>query len=846
MELRRLTGLIALIVLLVGLAVLVYFEIRPATHSGKTPMAAAGEATGDKMAASPGGSMAGPGGAMAPAKPAETMAAMKPAESMKSGKPADAMAGGIPADTMAAEKPSEMTAPAKPSETMAAAPAETKPAESMAAVPADGAAPPAASGEAAPGGVVAAAPPAEAAPVGPPATPPKAPAEVAAEPSGKAALPSESASAAPVAEPAKPELPAPAGEPAKPAGAAAGSPPAEAGPAVAAVEPAKPESAPAAPAAAGSPLEEAGPAVAAVEPAKPEAAPAAPPAAGEEPAAVASAPPAAPDAPAKAKSREFAAPDTAMARPAEPKAAVGAAPAGEPAKPAEPAVTAAPEAAKGGAAAPASEVAKAEPAPAQPEAAEAPPSQPETQIAKAEPLAGTGGESPAKAPPAVASASVMPTFDIVRVEPTGDAVIAGVAAPGATVEVLDAGKPVAKARANENGEWALALDRPLPPGTHDLAIRTTSQDRATMTLSDQRVAVAVPDKPTEEPLVVINTPDAASRIIEMPKARPSEVAKAGSAGKKMPAAPPVVAAAPQGPAKPAKVAEATPQEPVRLPAKGKAGPRQGDKVAALATQESGGKAPEAGPAATPGSPSTGEAMPVERPAPAPPSPGGKAIAKTGAPGAPAVVAEAGSAPAIVKPAPSQGKVAGKEAPAVESKPSKPQIIPKVVVTAVEADTAGSLFVAGTAATAEPIRVYLDGGLLGEAKPTKGGTWLLQVHHELAVGKYDIRADQLDPTSGEVMVGAEVPFEREIEVATLKPVGETGGPGGASASGAMPDLETIIVRRTDNLWRISRRMYGKGERWSTLYTANKEQIRKPRWIFPGQVFMVPAGDMTWKD
>ena len=62
MESRRLTGLIALIVLLVGLAVLVYFEIRPATHSGKTPMAAAGEATGDKMAASPGGSMAGRAG----------------------------------------------------------------------------------------------------------------------------------------------------------------------------------------------------------------------------------------------------------------------------------------------------------------------------------------------------------------------------------------------------------------------------------------------------------------------------------------------------------------------------------------------------------------------------------------------------------------------------------------------------------------------------------------------------------------------------------------------------------------------------------------------------------------
>jgi broad specificity phosphatase PhoE len=83
----------------------------------------------------------------------------------------------------------------------------------------------------------------------------------------------------------------------------------------------------------------------------------------------------------------------------------------------------------------------------------------------------------------------MPSFDVVRVEPSGDAVIAGVAAPGSMVEVLDDGKPVARAKANESGDWALALDRPLAPGTHDLAIRTTSGDQTSMTLSDQRVAV---------------------------------------------------------------------------------------------------------------------------------------------------------------------------------------------------------------------------------------------------------------------------------------------------------------------------------------------------------------------
>ena len=63
---------------------------------------------------------------------------------------------------------------------------------------------------------------------------------------------------------------------------------------------------------------------------------------------------------------------------------------------------------------------------------------------------------------------------------------------------------------------------------------------------------------------------------------------------------------------------------------------------------------------------------------------------------------------------------------------------------------------------------------------------------------------------------------------------------------MPDPQTVIVKRYDNLWQISRRMYGNGTRWSTIYVANREQIHKPRMIFPGQVFTVPVGDMSWKD
>src|SRR5690606_3878981 len=113
------------------------------------------------------------------------------------------------------------------------------------------------------------------------------------------------------------------------------------------------------------------------------------------------------------------------------------------------------------------------------------------------------GETPA----AGAVPSAVPTFDVVRVEPDGQAVIAGQAEAGSRVELLDGQAVVASGEANSRGEWALVLDEPLTPGTHDLAVRTTSPDKALQMLSDQRVAVSVPEDKAGEPLVVVNVPD---------------------------------------------------------------------------------------------------------------------------------------------------------------------------------------------------------------------------------------------------------------------------------------------------------------------------------------------------
>lgn len=178
--------------------------------------------------------------------------------------------------------------------------------------------------------------------------------------------------------------------------------------------------------------------------------------------------------------------------------------------------------------------------------------------------------------------------------------------------------------------------------------------------------------------------------------------------------------------------------------------------------------------------------------------------------------------------------------------------PKVAVGAVEID-GGKVFVAGTADPGRKVRAYANEILLGEAVTSEKGQFLVEATRDLPVGDYTVRVDLLDADGSEVIARAAVPFQREPgeAVAAVAPsVPDAASPvaqqDAASADKApttvAPKLEqvdhAVIIRRGDSLWRISRRVYGHGMRYSTIYLANQQQIRNPDRIWPGQVFKVP--------
>ena len=68
------------------------------------------------------------------------------------------------------------------------------------------------------------------------------------------------------------------------------------------------------------------------------------------------------------------------------------------------------------------------------------------------------------------SGAVQPSVDVVRIEPGGAAVIAGRAAPGVVLILLDNGAPIGTVTADANGEWVFIPASPLPSGAHDFGL----------------------------------------------------------------------------------------------------------------------------------------------------------------------------------------------------------------------------------------------------------------------------------------------------------------------------------------------------------------------------------------
>lgn len=517
----------------------------------------------------------------------------------------------------------------------------------------------------------------------------------------------------------------------------------------------------------------------------------------------------------------------------------------------------------------------------------------------------------APAPQKAEAPVIVPTFDVLRVEPDGSTVIAGRAAPGAKLEVTDQANTVATTTVDKAGEFVAILDKPLSPGDHQLVLKATTPDGRTV-ISEEIATVSVPRGNETELLAMVTKPGEASRIIAKPNApiKTDRVATTAPATQDKTAAPELA----NGINKPVPQVMNAPAAPVPTQASGNTAPTN----AQASTQANT-------PAAPATAPQTASAPQVPAPAVQPPA-GGKVelqisavevegnklfvagVAKPGsrlkayADGQLIGQTTAGTDGTFVIDGVRELSV-GQHTIAVDQVGADDKVLVRVevpfnrpagdqVAAVASQQTNGTSLTPIDAGAFDKLRneVAKAFQLLQNLYANNATPNMEQVAAARSAVTISLRSLTEYRLPAGVSANAAAIAETTIKaaadaLATLEalpkdieairknlstlgamiarvtsstlpsvPVTSQSTPGGASTQEAgaprtiaqapltQSEAASVIIRRGDTLWQISRRVYGQGVRYTTIYLANQDQIANPDIIQPGQIFGVPKDAM----
>ncbi len=182
-----------------------------------------------------------------------------------------------------------------------------------------------------------------------------------------------------------------------------------------------------------------------------------------------------------------------------------------------------------------------------------------------------------------------------------------------------------------------------------------------------------------------------------------------------------------------------------------------------------------------------------------------------APESPAIVLADETGVKVLQPAPR---------PAVPEQ-SGLSVVANLVIDTITYDQEGEVALAGRGAGASFARVYLNDKAIQTVKIAPDGTWRTPLP-DVDAGVYRLRIDEVT-AEGDVTSRVETPFQREEpEVAAI----------------SIQRPNAITVQKGFTLWAIAKDRFGEGTEYVRVYEANRDLIRDPDLIYPGQVFELP--------
>lgn len=503
----------------------------------------------------------------------------------------------------------------------------------------------------------------------------------------------------------------------------------------------------------------------------------------------------------------------------------------------------------------------------------------ETSVAKQQPAA----VPTPKASEVTKVEVIRPTFDILRVEKDGSVLIAGNAAPNAKIDVLRAdGSIVVSTAAGPKGDFVALPNDPLAPGDYVLSLRAV-QGAADPVLSSQSSLVTVPDVGGEV-LAMISEEGQPSRIVTKPEnlkaeepVKPAEETAAVEIVKPEPVeatkADPAMEAKPE----PVEIAKVEPEtQPVEVVEKELQSQAPESSVVEAVKQEVIAETAETVEAKVEQvEVAVNPAEPVEIKQPEV-TINETQVAEPSAPPVPQVIVEAVEvengqiyiAGAIPRGVPVRVYVDNVFIGLARGTSDNRFLVSKPFdLSEGEHSVRADVIDSSNGAVITRAEVPLIHELPAELKPeveVAAATPAPQTDEPEKVQKpVEVAAlDTADPVVPEAKPVATTPAVAEAakpaetnaakpvekpavqvtqnattKVVEAKPVQVT-----AASAPRMPKVlktgRAVIIKRGDNLWRISRKTYGRGIRYTTIYNANRNQITDPHRIFIGQIFKIP--------
>ena len=167
----------------------------------------------------------------------------------------------------------------------------------------------------------------------------------------------------------------------------------------------------------------------------------------------------------------------------------------------------------------------------------------------------------------------------------------------------------------------------------------------------------------------------------------------------------------------------------------------------------------------------------------------------------------------------------------------PEVMANVTLDLISYDDQGEVVLSGRGGIRKHVRIYVNDKPIRTRPVDEAGNWQVSIP-EVAPGVYTLRVDEIDD-AGKVTSRIETPIKKEDPQQVMRSASlQAPSADAPAAAPPRPRIKRVTIQKGATLWALARSNYGQGRLYVQIFHANRDSIRDPDLIYPGQIFTIP--------